>query len=116
VFTERQILFFRNYFLDFYFGQSLRVQEKFDYVLSVVKTMQNVPKKFLKHLEGSDGLYEIRIEVGSDIYRAFCCFDAGNLVVLFNAFHKRSQKTPRDELVEAVKLMNEYFLEKRKHG
>ncbi len=116
MFTERQILFFGKYFLDFYIGQNLRVQEKFDYVLSVVTTMQNVPKKFLKHLEGTEGLYEFRVEVGSDIYRVFCCFDAGNLVVLFNAFHKKSQKTPKDELVKAEKLKKEYFLEKQKNA
>jgi phage-related protein len=69
-----------------------------------------VPEKFLKHLEGTEGLYEIRIEVGSNIYRIFCCFDRGHIVVLFNAFQKKSQKTPPQEIVLAEKLKTEYFI------
>jgi phage-related protein len=65
-------------------------------------------------MTGTDGLYEIRIEFESNIYRIFCCFDKGNLVVLFNGFQKKSQKTPSGELDKAVKIMNEYFDEKLK--
>jgi phage-related protein len=65
-------------------------------------------------MEGSSGIYEIRIEVGSDIYRVFCFFDKGQLVVLVNAFQKKSQKTPKNELDLAEKLKNEYFDEKGK--
>jgi phage-related protein len=68
-----------------------------------------VPEKFLKHIEGQKGLYEIRIEVGSNIFRIFCCFDKGKLVVLFNGFHKKTQKTPKQEIQLALKLMTEYF-------
>ena len=66
-------------------------------------------EKFLKHLSGTEGLYEIRIEVKSNIYRIFCCFDKGKLVILFNGFQKKSQKTPKAELEKALKLMAEYF-------
>ena len=65
-------------------------------------------------MEGTDGLYEIRVEVGSDIFRIFCCFDKGNLVVLFNAFQKNSQKTPKQEIELAEKLKKEYFTLKKK--
>lgn len=57
----------------------------------------------------TDGLYEIRVEFESKIYRIFCCFDKGNLVVLFNAFQKKTQKTPKKEIVLALKLQDEYF-------
>ncbi|HAH55812.1 MAG TPA: addiction module toxin RelE, partial [Flavobacterium sp.] len=60
-----------------------------------------------------DGLYEIRIEYESNIYRIFCCFDTGNLVVLFNAFQKKTQKTPKNEIELATKLKNEYFNSKK---
>jgi phage-related protein len=94
--------------------QSGRVQEKIEYVFSIIRTVQNVPHKFLEHLSGTDGLYEIRIEFESNIYRIFCCFDKGNLVVLFNAFHKKSQKTPSKEIELAQKLKDAYFNSKKK--
>ena len=75
--------------------------------------MEKVSEKFLKHIEGTDGLFEIRIEVGSNIYRIFCCFDKGNLVVLFNAFQKKTQKTPRKEIELAQQLRTEYFDSKK---
>jgi phage-related protein len=71
--------------------------------------VDKVPKKFLDHMTGTDGLYEIRVEVGSNISRIFCCFDKGNLVILFNGFQKKSQKTPRQEIELAEKLKREYF-------
>ena len=111
--TERQIIFYGHYFSEFYAEASDHVKDKIGYVFRVVKTVDNIPEKFLKHIEGSDGLYEIRIEVGSNIYRIFCCFDKGNLVVLFNAFQKKTQKTPRQEIELAEKLKKEYFHSKR---
>ncbi|MEO6694185.1 MAG: type II toxin-antitoxin system RelE/ParE family toxin [Ignavibacteria bacterium] len=107
--SERQIIFHRHYFQDFYVAQSEKVREKIGYVFRIVKTVDKIPEKFLKHLEGTDGLYEIRIEVGSNIFRIICCFDKGNIVVLFNAFQKKSQKTPKQEIALAGKLKKEYF-------
>ena len=66
-------------------------------------------KNFLKHITGTDGLYEVRIEYQSNIYRVFSCFDEGKLVVLFNGFQKKTEKTPRNEIEKALKLKNEYF-------
>jgi len=71
--------------------------------------VEKVSEKFLNHIEVTDGLFEIRIEVGSNIYRIFCCFDKGNPVVLFNAFQKKTQKTPRKEIELAQQLRTEYF-------
>jgi phage-related protein len=112
--TERQIIFYKNYFLDFYRQQPIKVQEKIEHTLILIRTVEKVPAKFLSHITGSAGLYEIRIEYGSDIYRVFCCFDKNNLVVLFNAFQKKSQKTPQGELRMAEKLKKEYFENKIK--
>ena len=66
----------------------------------------------MKHIEGTNGLYEVRVELGSNIYRIFCCFDDGRLVVLFNGFQKKTQKTPKSQIDKAEKLKNEYFNEK----
>ena len=80
--------------------------------MKLIATLERVPVKYLKHMEGSSGLYEIRVEVGSDIYRVFSFFDKGQLVVLVNGFQKKSQKTPKNELELAEKLKKEYFNEK----
>jgi phage-related protein len=112
--TQRQIIFYEHYFIDFYLNQTEKVQEKIEYVFNILRTVQNVPKKFLDHMKGTDGLYEIRIEFESNIYRIFCCFDKGNLVVLFNGFQKKSQKTPNKEMDLALKIKDEYFNSKKK--
>jgi phage-related protein len=107
--TDRKITFHKHYFMDFYTAQSFSVQEKIEYVFKIVRTVDKVPKKFLDHLSGTNGLYEIRVELGSNIYRIFCCFDKENLIILFNAFQKKSQKTPKQEIELAEKLKREYF-------
>ena len=112
--TERQIIFHGHYFQDFYLERSEKIREKIGYVFRVVKTVEKIPGKFLKRLEGTDGLYEIRVEIGSNIFRIFCCFDKGNLVVLFNGFQKKTQKTPKQEIELALKLKKEYLKGKTK--
>ncbi len=83
------------------------VREKIDYVLNIVINVQHIPEKFFKHLD--DGVYEMRVKVGSDIFRIFCFFDDGKLVILFNGFQKKSQKTPKNELEKAKRLRKEYY-------
>jgi phage-related protein len=105
----RQIIYFKNYYFDFFDKQSEKVKDKIDYVLFLITVADRIPKKFFQHLEGTNGLYEIRVEYQGNIFRIFCCFDQGDLVVLFNGFQKKSQKTPNNELDKAVKIMKEYF-------
>ncbi len=110
----RKIIFHENHFISFYQNQDEKVKTKILYVLELIKQVDRVPEKFLKHLTGTDGLYEIRIEHKSNIYRLFCCFDEGKLVVLFNGFQKKTQKTPKGELEKALRLMQDYFEQKNK--
>lgn len=110
----REIIFHENHFLDFYNEQDQKVRSKIQYVLDLIKQVDRVPKTFLDHIAGRKGLFEIRIEYQSNIYRIFCCFDEGKLIVLFNAFTKKTQKTPTSELDKAEKLMKEYFSHKTK--
>lgn len=110
--SQRQLIFHGHHFKDFYLAQPGKVQEKIEYVFTLIRTVDRIPEKFLKHLEGTDALYEIRVEFGSNIYRIFCCFDKGNLVILFNGFQKKSQKTPKQEIDLALKLKSEYFKSK----
>ncbi len=109
----REIRFYKKYFIEFYLELDSTVQEKIEYVFKLIKTVDKIPQKFLKHIKGTDGLYEIRIKVGSNIYRIFCCFDAGRIVILFNGFQKKSQKTPQKEINKALKLKQEYFEKKK---
>ena len=75
--------------------------------------MRHIPEKYFKHIEGSDGLYELRIQQGNNIFRIFCCFDEGNVVVLFNGFQKKTQKTPKNELELAERIKKDYFNQKK---
>ncbi|TRZ66255.1 type II toxin-antitoxin system RelE/ParE family toxin [bacterium] len=111
---KRKILFFREYFLDFYLGLDAKDQEKIEYVLDMVKNLQWIPKKFLKHIVGTDGLFEIRVSSFNSDYRIFCFFDSGMLVILLTGFQKKSQKTPKKEIEHALNLMKEYLKEKIK--
>jgi phage-related protein len=72
-----------------------------------------VPEQYLKHVEGTD-LYEIRVILASNIFRIFCFFDRGRLVVLLNGFQKKTQKTPRDEIERALTLKRQYYEEQEK--
>jgi len=109
----REIIFYEDHFIEFYQSQNDKVKSKIQYVLELIKQVERVPEKFLKHLEGTDGLFEVRVEYQSTIYRIFCCFDEGKLVVLFNGFQKKTQKTPKQELEKADRLMKEYFHTKK---
>jgi phage-related protein len=111
---ERQVIAYKNYFLDFYEEQSDNVQSKIEWTLNLIRVTRLVPEKYFRHLEGTKGLYEIRVEVGNNIYRIFSFFDKGNLVVLGNAFQKKTQKTPKQELEKALKIMEEYQDEYKK--
>ena len=110
----RNIVAYKEYFKDFKRKLSKNTLMKIYQVFMYIMTIENIPAKFLKSINGADGLYEIRIEESSNIYRIFCCFDNGNLIILFNGFQKKSQKTPKGEIEKAQRIMNEYFNEKRK--
>jgi phage-related protein len=110
----REIFYYRRYYLDFFDSLRPEVRRKFNWTLQLIATLERIPKKYFEHLSGSTGLYEIRVEVGSDIFRVFCFFDEGALIILVNGFQKKSQKTPRTEIERAEKLKKEYFDEKEK--
>ena len=106
--TNRQVIAYKNYFLDFYEGLNDNVQRKIEWTLNLIRVTPQIPEKYFKHMEGTKGLYEIRVEVSNNIYRIFAFFDKGNLVVLGNGFQKKSQKTPKQEIARSLKIMEEY--------
>ena len=130
----RKIMLFKSYFKDFYVAQTQTVRDKINFVLKLVESQRMIPKKFFRIIEGSDGIYEIRVEFESNIYlkyytmpetrdeirvefesniyRIFCCMDDGAVVVLFHGFQKKTQKTPQKEIKRAEAIKKEYFKSK----
>jgi phage-related protein len=109
----RTIVFHGTHFIEFYQKQDKKVKGKIQTVLELIKQVDRVPIKFLRKISSVKGLFEVRVEFESNIYRIFCCFDDGKLVVLLNGFTKKTQKTPKKELDKAEKLMKEYFKTKK---
>ena len=109
----RQVVFYGEYFLDFYNKQTQKVRERIDWTIGLIEDLELVPEKYLKHLTGTD-LYEIRVSSGSNIFRVFCFFDKGKLVILLNGFQKKSQKTPSVEIARAEKVTMKYYEDKKK--
>ena len=107
--ANREIKFYKHYFNEFYVAQTDKVRKKIAQTLVWLQTLDRLPVTILKSIEGKKGLFEIRIEFGGDIFRVFCCFDEGSLVILFNGFQKKTQKTPSGEIEKAERLMKEYF-------
>jgi phage-related protein len=110
---HRKIIFFETYFNDFFISQSNKVKSKIAWTFDLIEDLPMVPETYLKHLEGTEGLYEIRVQLASDIFRIFCFFDEGKLVVLANGFQKKTQKTPKQEIQKALKIKEEYESKKR---
>ena len=108
----RKIVFFKSYFQNFFNQQSKKVKEKIVWTFDLIEDLQRVPEIYFKHIEDTDGLYEIRVQLGSDIFRIFCFFDKGNLVVLANGFQKKTQKTSKKEIELALKIKAAYENEK----
>ena len=108
----RTVFLYKHYFADFYHKQRQKVKDKIIWTFRLIETIQKVPEEYLKHLNGTDGLYEIRVNLGSDTFRIFCFFDDGNLIVLMNGFQKKTQKTPKSEIDKANKIRQEYEKEK----
>ena len=104
----RHITFYKNYFQEFFLLQREKVKNKMIWTFELIEELERVPETYLKHLENTDGLYEIRVQQGSDIFRIFCFFDQGQLVVLVNGFQKKTQKTPKKEIDLALKIKEEY--------
>ena len=105
----REIFFWGDYFENFYNQQDLKVRKKIDYVLWLIRYTLKVPGKFLKYLEDTDGLFEIKIRSTFKEVRIFCFFDENKMIVLINCFLKKSQKTPKNEIEFGEKLKDEYF-------
>lgn len=108
---NRTILTYGGYFEAFMESLQKKEQEKIQYGLLLLKTQNRLSTKFVKHIQ--DGVYELRTEYAGNIYRVFFIFDEGNIVVLFNGFQKKTQKTPQNEIDKALKIKEDYYADKR---
>jgi phage-related protein len=108
----RTVTLYKDYFTNFYQKQKQKVKDKILWTFRIIETQKKIPTDYLKHMEGTHGLYEIRVQQGSEIFRIFCFFDEGKLIVLANGFQKKTQKTPKSEIEKALKIKIEYEQEK----
>ena len=112
---NRTIIFYKDYFAKFFEKQRDKVKDKIIWIFDLIEELPKVPENYLKHIENTRGLYEIRVQQGSDIFRIFCFFDQGQLVIIINSFQKKTQKTSKKEIETALIIMEEYFNEKEKY-
>ena len=105
----REVIAYKNYFVDFLTKQPIKVQNKIFKIIEAIETLERIPTTYLKLISGTNGLYEARIQLGTDIWRVFCFLDRGKLVILLNGFQKKTQKTPKNEIEKAINLMKEYY-------
>nr|WP_315346978.1 type II toxin-antitoxin system RelE/ParE family toxin [Hoylesella enoeca] len=112
----REVVTYKNHFDEFFKAQTQKVRDKIIKVLDIVEQIERIPQRYLKYIEGTNGLFEIRIQLGNNIFRVFCFFDGNKLVVLLSGFQKKTQKTPRSEIVRAERLMNEYYEERKQEN
>lgn len=110
----REVVTYKDYFDEFFKSQPQKVRDKIIKVLDIVEQIEKIPQTYLKYIEATNGLFEIRVQLGSNIFRVFCFFDGNKLVVLLTGFQKKTQKTPTEEIKRAKRLMTEYYKEKEK--
>jgi len=108
----RTVILYKNYFSDFFDKQRQKVKDKILWTFRIIETQKHIPTDYFEHLTGTDGLYEVRVMQGSDIFRIFCFFDERKLVILANGFQKKTQKTPKSEIEKALKIKKEYEQER----
>ena len=108
----RTAVFYKDYFEQFFVKQNNRVKEKIIWTIRLIEDVEAVPSIYLKSISGINGIYEIRIQTGSDIFRIFCFFDKENIIVIGNGFQKKTQKTPKNEIIKAIQIKLNYENEK----
>jgi len=103
-----KVVTYKDYFKEFLMKQPVAAKNKIIWTLELIEDLEQVPETYLKHITGAEGLYEIRVSLGTNIYRIFCFFTGKQLVILLNSFQKKTQKTPKSEILKALKIKEEY--------
>ena len=108
----RRVILYRDYFALFFNKQKPKAKDKIIWTIRLIEELPRLPRNYFKHIEGTNGLYEIRVSLGNDSFRIFCFFDQEKIIVLGNGFQKKTQKTPKREIEKALKIKLEYENEK----
>jgi phage-related protein len=108
---KRKINTYGGYFERFIETLSLKELVKLNYIISLLETIDRMPVKFIKYVR--DGLYELRMEYEGNTYRVFFIFDNDCIVVLFNGFQKKTEKTSENEIDKALRIKEKYYADKR---
>ena len=111
---KREFDLWKDYFNDFFKSLDEDSRRKVLWMLKSLESLPKIPMKFFKHIEGVKGLFELRISWEGKAYRIFCFFDKGNKIILCNGFIKKDQKTPKQEIIKAIKIKEEYRYENEK--
>ena len=106
----RSVETYKDFTAEFLDRQTKKVRDKFIWTFQLIEEIEIVPTKYLKHVE--DGIYEVRVKLGSNIYRVMAFFDEEKLVLTINGFQKKTQKTPKSVITKAKKIRYEYEQEK----
>ncbi len=110
----REVIAYKSYFEDFFKEQSSKVQDKIIKILDLIEQVERIPVTYLKYIEGTEGLFEVRVILNGNIFRIFCFFDGNKLIVLLSGFQKKTQKTPKREIERAERIRAEYYNDKKK--
>ena len=107
----KRIIAYKNYYRDFYESLSQKEKDKVDRVMVLMQSENRMPAHYIRPLV--NGIYELCISVLNRELRILFIYDGEKLVILFNCFVKKSQKTPRSEIEKAILLKKKYYEEKR---
>jgi phage-related protein len=88
--------------------------QKVLWVLQLIEELESIPRQYFKKLVDSEGVWEVRIQFGSDIFRLLGFFDGGTLLILTNGFAKKTQKTPPQEIALAIRRKHDYLARRKK--
>ena len=110
----REVITYKEYLMISSRNNHRRFAIKSSRVLDIIEQIDRIPTTYLKYIEGTNGLFEVRVQLGNNIFRIFCFFDGNKLVVLLSGFQKKTQKTPPEEIKRAERLMTDYYKEKEK--
>ncbi len=107
---KRKIILFGDYYLSFLKKLTINEKVKLEKAILLLETEDRIPHHYIKFIR--DGIYEYRVNYGNNEFRVFFIYDGNTIVVLFNGFKKKTQKTPQNEIEKAINLKNRYYEQK----
>ena len=82
----REVITYKHYFEEFFAAQNQKVRDKIIKILIIIETIERVPVQYLKFIEGTNGLFEVRVQLGSNIFRIFWNSSITNIINFIHLF------------------------------